>query len=264
MFELLCGLGFLALFGLSAIGGVALKARLRKEHLSDENMGAVRTMTGFLVTFAAVLLSLQLSGVRSTSDAANRTRSTYAAELAALDQCLRGLGPDLDATRLRLRQYTAAVIASTWPGEAVPQVSGMPDPSLMPRQGEDPRLSELMENIGLALDTFSPKQPGASETLTRCRAAYASMLQGRWAVIEDTHRTSVSLYVIIISMWLALVFFSFGLQVPRGHVAAVALAVGVLAVASVMFVIVDLIEPYSGFFGVSSASMREALADMNR
>lgn len=264
MIELFYGMGFLALFGLSAVGGVRLKARLPKEHLSDENINAIRMMTGFLVTFAAVLLSMQLSTVRSASDASNRNRSAYAAELATLDQCLRGLGADLESTRLRLRQYTAAVIASTWPREAVPVVEGMPDTRQMAIRGEDAKLSKLVEDIGSAIDTFSPQQPSAISRAARCRSAYVSVLQGRWAVIEDTHGPSVALYVIIISFWLALVFLSFGLQIPRGRLAAVVLAIGVVAVASVMFVIVDLMEPYTGFFGISSSSMREALADMNR
>lgn len=264
MIELLYGLGFLVLFGLSASGGVILKGRLPKEHLSDENMNAIRMMTGFLVTFAAVLLSMQLSTVRSASDAANKNRSSYAAELASLDQCLRGLGADLDPTRLRLRQYTAAVIASTWPHEANPVVEGMPDPRQMAVRGENAKLGSIIEDVGSAIDKLAPQEPGAAARAARCRGAYVSVLQGRWTVIEDTHGPSVALYVVIISFWLALVFLSFGLQIPRARLAMAVLAIGVVAVASVMFVIVDLMEPYSGFFGISSASMRDALADMNR
>jgi hypothetical protein len=264
MSELVYGLGFLALFGLSASGGIVLKSRLPREHLSDENMNAIRMMTGFLVTFAAVLLSLQLSTVRTASDEANKDRSAYAAALAGLDQCLRGLGAELDPTRLRLRQYTTAVIASTWPRETVALVEGMPDPREMAVRGENVKLAGIIEEVGSVIDRLAPQEPGAAARATRCRSAYVSVLQGRWTVIENTHGPSVALYVVIISFWLALVFLSFGLQIPRARLAIVVLAIGVVAVASVMFVIVDLMEPYTGFFGISSASMREALADMNR
>jgi hypothetical protein len=140
----------------------------------------------------------------------------------------------------------------------------MPDPRQMAIRGEDAKLSRLMENVGSAIDAFAPQEPGAAARAARCRGAYVSVLQGRWTVIEDTHGPSVALYVIIISFWLALVFLSFGLQIPRGRLAVVVLAIGVVAVASVMFVIVDLMEPYTGFFGISSSSMRDALTDMNR
>ncbi len=59
-------------------------------------------------------------------------------------------------------------------------------------------------------------------------------------------------------------FFSFGLQIPRRALGAIVLAVGVVAVASVMFVIIDLNIPYGGMFGITSSAMRDALADMSR
>src|SRR5947208_1659436 len=147
MAEALFGLGFLCLFSASAYAGVALRAHLPNEHLSGENMDAVRMMTGLLVTFAALILSLQLSS---------------------------------------------------------------------------------------------------------SRAAYATVVQGRWAVIEDTHAPSGHFYMAIISIWLSLVFLSFGLQIPRRRLTAIVLAIGVTCVSSVMFVIVDLDTPYGGFFGIPS------------
>lgn len=264
MIETIYGLGFLALFSLSALGGVVLRGRLLEQHLSSENMDAIRLVTGLLVTFAALILSLQLSTARTAFNAASKDRATYAAELATLDQCLRRLGPQMEATRLKLRQYTAAVIASTWPEEPSASVEGMPDVRQMALRGEDPQLSRIMLDIGSAIESVSPVDPGGSNTAARCRADYQMVVQGRWAVIEDTHAPSGSLFVSIISIWLALVFLSFGLQIPRRRLTAVVLLIGVLSVSSVMFVIVDLSEPYTGFFGIPSAAMRDALADMNR
>jgi hypothetical protein len=262
--EVLYGLGFVALFSLSAICGVVLRVRLAEKHLSNENMDAVRLLTGLLVTFAALVLSLQLSTARTAYNAASKDRSTYAAALANLDQCLRSLGSSQDATRLLLRRYTAAVIASTWRDERPPAVEGTPDTTQMATRGEDATLGRLMSEIGAAIDAAAPADVAGANTAARCRAAYASTLQGRWAVIEDTHSPSNGPFVAIISLWLGLVFLSFGLQIPQRRLTSVVLAIGVVCVASVMFVIVDLDEPYSGFFNIPSAAMRDALADMNR
>ena len=264
MTELLYGLGFLALLSLSALAGMHLRKRLPTEHLSSENMEAVRMMTGLLVTFAALVLSLQLSRARSAYDGASRNRAAYASELARLDQCLRGLGAPMEQTRLRLRQYTAAVIASTWPDEPKPTIEGMPDPKGMALRGEDASLARLMSEVGLAIDAAAPPDHTGANTAARCRAAYEAALQGRWAVIEDTHAPSGNVFTAIISLWLALVFVSFGLQIPRRRVTAMVLGIGVVSVSSVMFVIVDLDTPYGGFFGIPSTAMREALADMSR
>ncbi|MBN9444364.1 hypothetical protein [Bosea sp. (in: a-proteobacteria)] len=261
--EFLYGLGFLLLFGLSALAGIALRARLPEEHLSKENMEAVRLVTGLLVTFAALVLSLQLSTARATFDTTARNRSLYAAQLARLDRCLRDMGPELAGSRETLRRYVAAVIASTWPLEPAPAVPGMPDVRGMAIRGEDAVLAGMMEAVGLAIDTVAPA-PGRAAVSARCQADYVALQGRRWAVIEDGNGPQGGVFVGIIGFWLALVFLSFGLQVPRRRLSGIVLGIGVISVASVMFVIVDLAEPYRGLFGIRSVAMRQALADMTR
>lgn len=262
--EWVYGLGFLALFAASALAGVALRIHLPEEHLSKENMDAVRLVTGLLVTFAALVLSLQLSSARANFDSASRDRSAYAAQLANLDQCLRDLGQASAPTRLKLRQYTAAVIASTWRHETVPLVEGMPDVRGMAVRGEDAGLGRLFATIGREIDAMAPSEPVLDNTAARCRSGFVATAQARWSVIEDPHAPSGFYFIAIVAFWLSLVFLSFGLQVPRRHLAAIVLGLGVVSVASVMFVIVDLGTPYQGVFGIPSTAMRDALVDMSR
>jgi hypothetical protein len=260
--EFLLVLAFLALFSLSALAGLALRKRLHERHLTSENMESIRLVTGLMVTFAALILSLQLSTTRSRFDVTSSHRSAYAARLANLDQCLRLFKEAADPIRLKLRQYTAAVIASTWPHEVAPMIAGMPDIAGMALRGEDRTLSRLMNDIGADVDALPTT--GLENSATRCRAAFADASSARWNVIEDANAPSGDFFVGILSFWLSLVFLSFGLQIPRRALSAIVLAIGVLSVSSIMFVIVDLSLPYQGVFHVPSAAMREALADMAR
>lgn len=260
--EFLLVLAFLVLFSLSALAGIALRKRLHERHLTSETMESIRLVTGLMVTFAALILSLQLSTARTRFDVTSSHRSTYAARLANLDQCLRLFKEPAEPIRLKLRQYTAAVIASTWPREAAPTVAGMPDIAGMAVRGEDRTLSRLMSEIGAGVDTLPTT--GLENSATRCRAAYAQVSSARWNVIEDAIAPSGDFFVGILSFWLSLVFLSFGLQIPRRALSAAVLAIGVLSVSSIMFVIVDLSLPYQGVFHVPSTAMREALADMAR
>ncbi|MDH7796727.1 MULTISPECIES: hypothetical protein [unclassified Beijerinckia] len=261
--EMLAGFGFLLLFCFSALVGALLRGRLDENHLSKENMDALRLVTGLLVTFAALVLSLQLSSSRTSFSDAERNRSLYAGQLARLGHCLRDLGPPLDETRLKLRQYTAAVIASTWPREPIPVVAGMPDTRFMAVTGEDSELTRLMSAVARGLDAAGGADAASANTAARCRTDFGLMQVSRWAVIEDAQRPSAGRFIRIISFWLSLVFLSFGLQVPRRKLSWIVLAIGVVSIASVMFVIVDLDVPYGGFFGIQSTAMRNALADMS-
>lgn len=264
MSEILSALLICGLLSGSAIFGVMLRGWLPEEHLSERNMEALRLVTSLLVTFAALVLSLQLSSGKAGFDTAYRDRNTDAAALAQLDQCLREYGPEAEPTRQKLRSYTAAVIASTWPREARPEGVSYPDPSVMPRQGESAALSVLLREIGRDINTLDPPDALRRNIAAECRTGFAAFRQQRWAVIEDAHGSQTEIFLNVVVFWLMLVFVSFGLQVPRKLLAAVVLAIGVVSISSVMFVIVDLERPYSGLFGIPSASMRDALAAMSR
>jgi hypothetical protein len=140
----------------------------------------------------------------------------------------------------------------------------MPDTAHMALGGEDATLTRLLTEIGIGIAAYVPiGWRGDLVVSKRCQAAFDEVEKARWAVIEDTHSQSGTFFVLIVGFWLCLVFLSFGLQIPHRRLTTVVLAIGVVSIASVMFVIVDLGMPYQGFFAISSSSMRDALADMS-
>ena len=83
----------------------------------------------------------------------------------------RPRGPD--ATRARLRSYVAAVIASTWPDEAPPPGATYPDTSKMRQVGEDPTLSEIMNQVGLDVRALKPADVFHQDPALRLLGDYA-------------------------------------------------------------------------------------------
>jgi hypothetical protein len=248
----------------SAVFGFFLRGWLPETHLSERNLVAIRLVTELLVTFAALVLSLQLSSVKASFDTAYRDRGIDAAELTQLNQCLRNYGADTLRARNLLHSYTAAVIASTWPDEPRPTGVSYPDSTKMALVGENATLSALMNQVGLEISKLTPPDGFLQNLVVRCREDYNDVQKSRWTVIEDAHGSLSPLFSSVLTFWLMLVFLSFGLQAPRKLVAAVVIAIGVLSISSVMFVIFDLNIPYGGLFGIPSTSMRNALADMLR
>lgn len=248
----------------SAAGGSYLRTRLPAPHRSGETIEFLRIVTALLVTFAALVLSLLLASVRSAYDTAYRDRAHYAANLAELDQCMRDYGPALAGARQKLHGYTAAVIVSTWPGEPPPSGIALPDTKGIPRLGEAPTLAMLMNGIGLDIAALDPPDADHKALAARCTADFANTMNARWTVIEDVHGSLSPPFAGVLMFWLMLVFLSFGLQAPRNLLAALVIAIAIVSVSSVMFVILDLDLPYGGLFGVSSHTMRLALADMLR
>ncbi|WP_168878980.1 hypothetical protein [Rhizobium sp. P28RR-XV] len=252
---------FVLLIVSAAVGSI-LRARLPAPHRGTETIDFLRVVTALLVTFAALVMSLLLASELTAFTTASRDRNRYAAGLAEMDVCLKNYGSALDSERQLLHSYTVAVIASTWPGEPLPPGMIYPDVSKLPLIGEAPTLGALLNTIGLSIAHQQPNDPLHQVLVTRCNQLFSNLMVARWTVIEDAHGSLSAPFLDVLIFWLMLVFLSFGLQAPRNPLTGSIVAVAIVSVASVMFVILDLDLPYGGFFGISSTSMRHALADM--
>jgi hypothetical protein len=236
----------------SAAAGAFLRVRLPAPHRSSESLDFLRIVTALLVTFVALVLSLLLASELASYNTASHDRNHYAANLTQLDGCMRDFGPELVEQRQQLHGYTAAVIASTWPDEPHPAGVKYPDTSQFPLVGEAPVLTGVMNDIGIALAALQPRDP------------LHQALAARWTVIEDTQGSLSEPFAGVLMFWLTMMFLSFGLQAPRNSLSFCIIAIAIASVISVVFVILDLDLPYGGIFGISSHSMRLALADMLR
>ncbi len=255
-------LALFILLMISATAGSVLRDRLPAPHRGNETIDFLRVVTALLVTFAALVMSLLLASELNAYTTASHDRNHYAAGLAEMDLCLRNYGSALDNERQLLHSYTAAVIASTWPEEPQPPGVAYPDMSKLPLVGEAPALGAILNTIGLGIAHQQPADSFHQALVTRCHQVFTNLMMGRWTVIEDAHGSLSAPFLGVLIFWLMLVFLSFGLQAPKNLLAGSIVAVAIVSVASVMFVILDLDLPYGGLFGISSTSMRNALADM--
>jgi len=254
---------FLILCASSALGFFA-HFRLPERHRSAQSMALVQLAITLLVTFTAIVLGLLTTSVKAGFDAAYDARGEYAAELAQMDRCLRDYGPETAPMRADLRSYAAAVIASTWPDEPPPKGVKYPDTADMPLTGEVPVLSNIVNDIGLKTRSLEPADELHKNILSGCLVDFHDLVRARWKVIEGARGSISAPFYWVLVFWLALLFGTFCLTAPPNPMVLTVIALCALSVSVIVFVILDMDEPYGGLFGVPSASMRNALADMMR
>jgi hypothetical protein len=251
-----------ALLCASAGLGGAVSARLPERHRTRETIELMQLTIGLLATFAAIVLGLLTASVAQDYDGAAQDRERYALQLTSLDRCLRDYGPAGAAARTHIASYTAAVIASTWPDEKPPSGVAYPNTAQMPRVGATPVLARLMDEVGTEIATLPASDPRQAQIAALCRERYKDVSHDRLAVIEDAgHRLSQPFYWVL-AFWLMVIFACAGLVAPRNPLSIAIVILCALSLSSVMFVIVDLSQPYGGFFGIASTSMRDALGTM--
>ena len=217
-----------------------------------------------LVNFTAIVLGLLTTSVKGGFDAAYAARADDAAQIIQLDRCLRDYGPETDRIRAQLRGYVAAVIASTWPDEPRPTGVDYPDMKKAPRFGEAPSLAGVLGDVGVEIRSLTPATSLQKNVAAACEAQYRDVLNARWKAIAAERASISAPFYWVLVFWLAILFGSFGLTTRPNATIMALIALCALSITVAVFVILDLDQPYGGLFGISSATMRQAFADLMR
>jgi hypothetical protein len=244
--------------------GYFIRFRLPVSHRAPESIQVVQLTINLLVTFTAIVLGLLTTSVKAGFDAAYNARGTYAAGLAQTDQCLRDYGPETAPIRDQLREYVAAVIASTWPDEPPPANVRYPDTSKMPLTGESSVLGAIINEVGREVLALQPSDALHQRIGNACEQQYSDLIKDRWTVIEGARGSISRPFYWVLVLWLVILFASLGLTAPPNATTAIVIALSAISITVAVFVILDLDLPYGGLFSIPSTSMRNALADMMR
>jgi hypothetical protein len=254
---------FLVLCGAAALGAY-VRAKLPEKHRSTETMALVQVTISLLVTFTSIVLGLLTGAVTTQFQQASRNDGGFAGQLVQVDQCLRDYGPETAPMRQQFRGYVAAVLTSTWPDEPAPKDISHPDVSKDPVLGEGVSLTALLNTVRTELRELSPKNAVQERVLTDCTAEYSSFLKSRWDIIEESTSSISPPFYGVLSIWLVILFASFGLIARPNPVSGIIVALSALSIAVAVGVISDLDQPYGGLFSIPSTATRNALADMVR
>ena len=150
-----------------------------------------------------------------------------------------------------MREVVEDLLYRIWPeehasGSAVPQQVGDPEAvyetiqQLSPQDEEQRTLKREALGIGLDIGT----------TL--------------WLMFVQQTSPLPTFFVVTVVLWISVVYASFGLYAPRNATVLVALFVGALSVAGAILLIMELYSPYKGLIHISSAPLRNALAQIGK
>jgi hypothetical protein len=220
--------------------------------------GALRDMTGAVAGLLTLLTALVLGlliwtayGVYSGQSLAVRS---LAADILKLDVALADYGPEAAAGRSMLQDRVKQTVDQVWGKQGdrdfVARSTGVTIANWHERQAFLNSLHPTTEAQKQALATAT--QTANSIAQTRLQMALAL-----------TDAVSRPLVFIVVG-WAVFIFVGFGLMHTSDVSALLALAVGSLAVATAVYLVVDLSQPYSGVFQVSPAPIEEVLQQMGK
>jgi hypothetical protein len=188
--------------------------------------------------------------VKGSFDATERDVQQLATHLVLLDGELRSFGPEAKPARKLLSRFTEEIIAGAWPA---------PDSGRGPRVDDEDTLQTLFL-VGRLIGELNRRTTKRVSARPNCAGATAAFLQDRWKIVIETYSSVNPLMVGVLTLWLTVVFASFGLFAPRNLMTAATLLVCAASIACVIFVILEMNAPFGGITFVSPETLQTALA----
>ena len=239
-----------ALFG-GALFGMFLHSRLPEDHLNEDSKRIVNLGAGIIGTMAALVLGLLVASAKGNYDTRNNEVLDGTAKIALLDQILAQFGPDAGPTREQLRQTIERAVDRLWSD----------DRSAPSRLGYESKGADT----ALAMIEALPAANELQRTMKSQALSIAlNIAQTRWLMSAQEESSVPKPLVIIVVFWLAINFMSFGLFAPRNATVIVTLLLCAVAVSGAIFLILEMYNPFSGLVHISSAPIRNVVAQMGK
>jgi hypothetical protein len=172
-----------------------------------------------------------------------------------LDLALADYGPEAMPIRAQLRDGLGKTIDQIW-GASVSDSNFVAD-----------NFASAIQNLRArdkVLTALHPSTDGQKQALAEATSASDALGQARMQMSFALSAPVSYPLVLTVVGWVICLFCGFGLTSRGTAMSVIALAVGSIAIASAVLLILDLSSPYSGVFRASSAPLEQALAVMGK
>ena len=240
----------LCVFG-GALLGVVLRLVLPAHHLSADSKDVIKLAMGLTATMAALVLALLIASAKSSYDAQRNELTQMSANIILLDRVLAHYGPETKEARDMLRHTVAAMIDRIWPenGSGVAQFT----PTAASAEGFYDKIQEL-----------SPQNEVQRTLQAQALKMSIDLGQLRWLLFEQGGRSIPMPFLVLLIFWVTIIFISFGLFAPPNATVIVTLFLCAMSVSGAIFLILELDRPFGGIVQISSAPLRNAMAQLGK
>jgi hypothetical protein len=253
VFALLCG---------STTVGLLLRCQLLKGSGQTSTLDSTNLVISFLVTITAIVIGLLINSTKSFIDATEDRWAMFAGQLIQLDQSLRNYGTETEPTRRKLQSFTAGGIANFWRTATLPIGVAYPDVRRLSRDDAKQVLTELLARVELEIIRLMPSDPLHERLAADCFDQFKELARARWALLLAPQNSLPAPFLRTLITWLMMVFVCFGMRVPADPLVIIMVALSAITLSSMMFAIIDIVDPYKGLYNISSKNMHQALGTM--
>jgi hypothetical protein len=250
---------FAFLVGVAVFAGGAVGLILQRVLPEKFTTGGPRDMigavVGLLTLLSALVLGLLIWTAYGVYAGQNLAVQTLAAKVLQLDFALADYGPDATPLREKVRENLARTIDEIWRANES-------DANFVAKNFS--AAVESLRNRDKALAELHPSTDAEKQALAAATATVDAIGQSRLQMsFALSNPVSYPLLVMVVG-WSVFLFCGYGLMSKGNAMSIAAGVVGAIAIASAIYLILDLSDPYSGLFRASSAPLEQVLAVMGK
>ena len=244
----------LAVFVGGAVG-LLLQRILPEKFTTGGPRDMIGAVVGLLTLLSALVLGLLIWTAYGVYGGQNVALQTLAAKVLQLDLALADYGPDATPLRAQVRQNLGKTIDEIWGANES-------DSSFVAQNFS--AAVESLRNRDKALAELHPSTDAEKQALAAATSTVDAIGQARLQMsFALSNPVSYPLILMVVG-WATFLFCGYGLM-SKGNPMSIAVgAVGAIAIASAVYLILDLSDPYSGLFRTSSAPLEQVLAVMGK
>jgi uncharacterized protein YneF (UPF0154 family) len=231
--------------------GFFLQGLLPERHSADNSRDMIGAIVGLITLLLALVLGTLVGSAYGFYSTQKSEMETLASRAIALDLALAEFGPETLPARLRMKETLSNLHDIFWgPNSATipPAILGV-SAAIGHLRGMDEYLASL-----------NPQTP-AQRQFAAAAGVHASLIQQTRLLLSLQSVSPVSwpLLIIVIS-WAVILFCGYGLLSRVNATTVVALGFGAFAVASAVFLILELSEPFTGLFRLPPGAVEQMLS----
>ena len=240
---------FCCLF-IGALVGMGLRTIIPQQHLDADTRDLIKLGVGLIGTMSALVLGLLVASTKESYDTKKSEVAQMAGNVILLDRVLAHYGPEAADSRDELRTTVAHMVGGNVAKNRLERFD-----RAAPVAGEV--LFDKMQGLVPHTDAQHALQAEA-ESLA------INIGQTRWLLFAQSGTSISTPILVIVTLWLTVLYLSFGLFAPRNPTAFVTLLVCAVSVAAALFLILDLDRPFSGLMQIPDTPLRNALAAIGK
>lgn len=228
--------------------GLNLRPRIPDINLDAETRRSIDMALGLIITMTAVILGFVVASAKNNFDSQDVAIKESAATILTLDRMLTDYGPEATPIRMSIRAVVGNLYEKTWGG------------GFQAGELDKVKSAPMRENILAHIQALTPKTDAQRWLQDQALQLGIDVLKIRSLVLERVGSTVPLIFLVILTFWLTLIFFGFGLLTIRNPTIIVVFLLCALSVAAAIFLILELDGPFDGCIKISGEPFRYLLA----